>query len=204
MVSIQSGRMAVPELRSKRLRLRALTARDRDAWFDLRQANAAWLKPWDPTNPLGLRETLSYRQMLRRQRQGAMEGSGFSWVLTLPALNERRPPLIGQVSVSGVQYGAARNASIGYWIDSSHAGFGLMPEACALVVEHCFTTLRLHRLEINVRPENTASLRVAAKLGFRDEGVRKDFLHINGRWRDHRTFALTADEHRGQLLEHIS
>ena len=58
----------------------------------------------------------------------------------------------------------------------------------------------LHRLEINVRPENTASLRVVDKLGFRDEGVRRRFLHIAGDWRDHRTFALTAEEVPDGLL----
>lgn len=95
--------------------------------------------------------------------------------MTLPQLHSKNPPIIGQVSVSGIQYGAARTASIGYWIDSSHAGFGLMPEACALVIDHCFQTLALHRLEINIRPENAASLRVVQKLGFRDEGRARDF-----------------------------
>jgi [ribosomal protein S5]-alanine N-acetyltransferase len=69
-----------------------------------------------------------------------------------------------------------------------------MPTAVALVTDHCFGTVGLHRLEVNIRPENAASLRVVEKLGFREEGTREAFLHIAGAWRDHRSFALTAGE----------
>jgi ribosomal-protein-alanine N-acetyltransferase len=75
-----------------------------------------------------------------------------------------------------------------------------MPTAVALAVDHCFLVLRLHRVEVNIRPENTASLRVVEKLGFRDEGLRRRYLHIDGAWRDHRSFALTAEEVPGGLL----
>lgn len=203
MLSFLRGRDAVAPLSSDRLLLREMTQRDQLAWISLRNANAMWLKPWDPTNPLGAPEPMSFRQMLVAKRAAAHAGAGYSWVMTLPQLHSKNPPIIGQISVSGIQYGAARTASIGYWIDSSHAGFGLMPEACALVIDHCFHTLALHRLEINIRPENAASLRVVQKLGFRDEGLRKGFLHIDGDWRDHRTFALNREELTSSMLEHI-
>jgi ribosomal-protein-alanine N-acetyltransferase len=64
----------------------------------------------------------------------------------------------------------------------------------ALVTDHCFRVLGLHRVEVNIRPENAASLRVVEKLGFREEGLRVAFLHIAGAWRDHRSFALTTEE----------
>ncbi len=70
----------------------------------------------------------------------------------------------------------------------------MTPTAVALVTDHAFLECGLHRVEINIRPENTASLRVVQKLGFRDEGVRERFLHIDGGWRDHRTFALTTED----------
>ena len=69
-----------------------------------------------------------------------------------------------------------------------------MPTAVALATDHCFRGLNLHRVEINIRPENAPSLAVVRKLGFRDEGLRKKFLHIDGKWTDHRTFALLEDE----------
>jgi hypothetical protein len=61
-------------------------------------------------------------------------------------------------------------------------------------VDHCFLTLGLHRIEVNIRPENRASLRVVEKLGFRPEGLRRRYLHIDGAWRDHLTFALTVED----------
>jgi ribosomal-protein-alanine N-acetyltransferase len=102
--------------------------------------------------------------------------------------------LVGQVTVGGITWGSLWSAHIGYWVDSRVAGQGVMPTAVALAGDHAFRVLGLHRLEINVRPENAASLRVVEKLGFRDEGVRRRFLHIAGDWRDHRTFALTTEE----------
>ena len=69
-----------------------------------------------------------------------------------------------------------------------------------MATDYCFGTLGLHRMEIIIRPENTASLRVVDKLGFRDEGYRPRFLHINGEWADHRSFALTSEEVPGGLL----
>lgn len=197
------GRVAVPDLVSQRLVLRQLKLSDAAEWSALRYANAKWLKPWDPTNPAGPPEVLTYRDMIGLKHAAAREGTGYAWVLTLPQLHSANPPIIGQVSVSGVQWGAARTASIGYWIDQSHAGYGLMPEACALVVDHCFGALGLHRLEINIRPENTASLRVVDKLKFRDEGLRRGYLHIDGQWRDHRTFALNREELAAPMIERI-
>jgi len=64
----------------------------------------------------------------------------------------------------------------------------------ALICDYAFTSLQLHRIEINVRPENRSSLAVVAKLGFRYEGVRKGYLHINGEWRDHLTYVMLAEE----------
>ena len=77
-------------------------------------------------------------------------------------------------------------ATLGYWVDQARAGQGIAPTAVAMATDHCFRTLGLHRMEINIRPENGPSLRVVEKLGFRDEGYRPRFLHINGEWADHR------------------
>jgi ribosomal-protein-alanine N-acetyltransferase len=100
----------------------------------------------------------------------------------------------GQLTVGAIVWGSARSAQVGYWVDQRIAGRGVMPTAVALVTDHCFGVVGLHRLEVNIRPENAASLRVVEKLGFREEGTRAAFLHIAGAWRDHSSFALTAGE----------
>src|SRR5690606_562883 len=130
----------------------------------------------------------------RRRRQGR-RGEALTFVI------EADGELVGQLSVSSIILGALRGASIGYWVSQDVAGRGITPTAVAIAVDYCFTVLRLHRIEINLRPENTASLRVVEKLGFRDEGMRERYLHIDGDWRDHRTFALVAEDVPEGLLE---
>ena len=74
------------------------------------------------------------------------------------------------------------------------AGRGITTTSVALATDVCFDEMRLHRMEICIRPENQASLRVVEKLGFRYEGLRRRFIHINGDWRDHYAFALTRED----------
>lgn len=102
--------------------------------------------------------------------------------------------LVGQLTVSSITWGSLRSANIGYWVDESVAGRGITPTAVALAVDHCFRAGGMHRIEVCIRPENAASLRVVHKLGFRSEGLRRAYLHIDGDWRDHESFALTAEE----------
>jgi ribosomal-protein-alanine N-acetyltransferase len=83
---------------------------------------------------------------------------------------------------------------MGYWVDRRFAGRGIMPAAVAMATDHAFNELGLHRIEINIRPENLPSRRVVEKLGFREEGMRVRYLHIAGDWRDHLCYALTAEE----------
>lgn len=72
--------------------------------------------------------------------------------------------------------------------------------ALALVLDHCYGPVGLHRVEANVRPENAASLRVLAKLGFRAEGLHRRYLFIDEAWRDHLAFALLVEDVRGGAL----
>jgi ribosomal-protein-alanine N-acetyltransferase len=87
-----------------------------------------------------------------------------------------------------------RSCTIGYWVDSALAGRGIVPAALAMVIDHCFVEIGLHRVEIDIRPENTASLRVVEKLGLRREGYYERYLDIDGAWRDHVAFAVTVEE----------
>jgi len=109
--------------------------------------------------------------------------------------------LAGQLTVSGIVGGSASWGQIGYWVDQRLAGRGIIPTAVALAVDYCFQVMSLHRIEIAIRPENTKSLRVVAKLGFRPEGLRPRYLHIDGDWRDHLVFALNAEEGPGGLMQ---
>ena len=186
-------------LRAGGLVLCGLRRSDEKAWHEVRARNDAWLSAWDATSPPGAEEPPSFAAGLRAQdrlaRRGALLPFGVWWDEAWPKPARRRSwRLIGQVTVGAISWGSARMAPIGYWIDQEFAGRGLMPTAVALASDYCFFTLELHRIEVNIRPENAASLRVVEKLGFRPEGLRPRMLHINGDWRDHLSFALTAEE----------
>lgn len=169
--------------------LRPIRQRDAAAWRDVRRRNVSWLAPWEATPPRDPgRGEVTFREMVRYLRAEGRAGRMMPFVVTYEG------DLVGQLTIGGITWGSLCGAHVGYWVDRRVAGRGVMPTAVALATDHCFRTAGLHRLEINVRPENTASLRVVEKLGFRDEGLREAFLHIDGAWRDHRTFALTAEE----------
>ena len=102
--------------------------------------------------------------------------------------------------MGSIVWGSARSAQVGYWIDEAYAGRNLTPTAVAIAVDHCFFVVGLHRIEASIRPENDASRRVVEKLGFREEGLRRRYLHIDGAWRDHLCYALTVEDVPGGLL----
>lgn len=169
--------------------LRDLRRTDGSAWTALRLRNARWLAPWEATTPEGHQQPpATFSAYVRMLRTAARAGTTLPFAITLD------DALVGQLTVSQITYGSACSASIGYWVAQEVAGRGVVPTAVALAIDYCFAELGLHRIEINVRPENRPSLRVVEKLGLRDEGVRKAFLHIQGRWCDHRSFAVTAEE----------
>ncbi|MGF1664084.1 MAG: GNAT family N-acetyltransferase [Kineosporiaceae bacterium] len=174
-------------LRRGDVRLRPLRVSDVGAWEALQLRNRDWLGPWEATSPDGSLAP-SFPAVVRAFRREARAGR------MIPLVVEVDGRFRGQVSVTQIAWGSARSGAIGYWIDREVAGQGIIPLAVAMVVDHCFETVGLHRLEVNVRPENAASLAVARKLGLREEGVRRAFIHIDGAWRDHVSFAVTAEE----------
>lgn len=182
-------------LREGRIELRPLRLRDATAWREVRTRNARWLRPWEATLPLAEHDApTTYGSMVRRLRAEAREGRSLPFALTVDGV------FAGQVTVGGIARGSLLSAYIGYWLDQRVAGRGIMPTAVAMATDHCFREVGLHRVEVNIRPENTASLRVVEKLGFRSEGLRERYLHIDGDWRDHLTFALCAEDVPDGLL----
>lgn len=179
--------------------LRPMRYRDQAEWERVRRANYAWLRPWEATLPSGNHSLpTSYAGLVRSLRQQAREGRMLPWLILFdpaPGRGEQpRPQLAGQLTVNGIVGGSASCGQIGYWIDQRFAGRGIVPTAVAMAVDYCFDALGLHRIEIAIRPENDKSLRVVQKLGFRPEGMRPRYLHIDGEWRDHLVFALNSEE----------
>jgi ribosomal-protein-alanine N-acetyltransferase len=181
--------------------LRPARLSDVRACRKVRKANAAWLKPWDATRPEAAGKSRIRRSVgmarespfwpyvsLARMRWAGMRRTRLVWAVRYDG------QFAGQLSVWRFAWGANRSAELGYWIDERLAGRGITPTALAMAADHCFLVLGVHRLVASIRPENAASRRAVEKLGFRDEGIRVREVHIDGAWRDHICYAITAEE----------
>jgi len=177
----------IPTLRDGDITIRPVRLRDARTLERELLENRTWLRKWEATNPVGPM-SFDVRASIRHLQSNARAGLG------LPFIIEYQGELAGQLNVSSISYGSVSMATIGYWVSERFAGKGLTPTAVALASDHCFFSVGLHRIEICIRPENEPSLRVVEKLGFRYEGLRRRFIHINGDWRDHFCFALTVEE----------
>ncbi|MFJ6213189.1 GNAT family N-acetyltransferase [Streptomyces sp. NPDC092296] len=157
---------------------------DVDAYAAAVRRSADHIGPWNPLEPDGLPDLL--------QRQGPA-------LRTFLIVDNADGGLVGKCNVANIAMGRFCNASLGYDSYLPYAGTGRMTEGLRLVVDRCFAPrgaggLALHRLEINVQPDNIRSAAMARRLGFRLEGYSPRMLYINDAWRDHERYALTAEE----------
>ncbi|MDR0504745.1 MAG: GNAT family N-acetyltransferase [Bifidobacteriaceae bacterium] len=171
------------------LTLRPISWRDAAQLAELWERNRQWFEPWEGTSPRGpVDHPRNWRRTAILRRRAARRGEELPWVIVW------RGKLAGLLAVSSIMRGAVCAASAGYWLDQALAGQGIVPTALALAFDHVVGPVGLHRLELAIQPTNQPSLRVAAKLGFRSEGLRRGFIYVRGQWVDHQVFALTAED----------
>lgn len=171
--------------------LRPPHLRDGPAWSRVRLHDQRHLEQWEPAAPgtweernTGMAWPAQWSALRSLGRRG----------LSLPFVIAVDGALAGQITIGNVVRGSLCSAWVGYWVDAARVGGGVATAAVALVGDHCFARAGLHRLEATVRPENTASIRVLTKAGFREEGLFRRYLHVAGDWRDHHCYAITAEE----------
>ena len=196
LVAIHRGNLAsVREgaLKFDLVELRQLKKSDARKLQALLIKDRAWLSPWEATTP-GIRYPVDARDLVRNLLYQQRKGTGLAFIIEVDGA------LAGQINVANILYGSVSSATVGYWIGKDFAGRGAMPIAVALTIDYLFDELGLHRVEIDIRPENEASLRVVEKLNLREEGLKERFIHIDGQWRDHRVFAITSEERKGSML----
>jgi len=159
------------------------------------QRNAAHLAPWDPPSPPDFATEAFQRERMGKVLADVAAGAALQWWLQ-PLDDPSR--LVGSIGLSQIARGAFHNAMLGYAIDGARQGQGLMHEALQAVIAHAFSpAVHLHRIQANVRPENHRSLALLQRLGFEYEGLAREYLFIDGAWRDHRMFALRKADFRG-------
>ncbi|MDH6245573.1 GNAT family protein [Mycobacterium sp. OTB74] len=173
------------------VRLRPVRLRDGAVWSRIRLADRSHLEPWEPAGEMDwpARHSVSaWPSLCSGLRAEARKGR------MLPYVIEVDGNFCGQLTIGNVTHGALRSAWIGYWVASRFNGGGIATAALALGVDHGFGPVGLHRIEATVRPENGASRAVLAHVGFREEGLLRRYLEVDGAWRDHLLVAMTIEE----------
>lgn len=190
MLSLPFFRREAPALKGERVTLRMPVSRDYHEWATLRAESRSFLVPWEPSWAPDELDRSAWRVRLARYQDDNVQGTSAAFFIYENAGGK----LVGGITLGNIRYGVAQTGHIGYWIGERYAGHGLMLDAVRLLARHAFDTLRLHRIEAACIPENTRSVRVLEKAGFRREGLLRSYLRINGEWHDHYLYALIADD----------
>ena len=170
--------------RESRVRIHPPRRRDRDEVLEVvrrsRTLHRGWMRPGDTKADYG-----AYLDRLRDDRH-----AGF----LIRRLED--DAFVGLVNMNEIVCGVFHSAYLGYWIGGPYTRRGYMTDGLALVLREAFGPLKLHRVEANIQPANTASIALARRLGFQYEGLSRRYLKISGRWRDHERYALLAEDWR--------
>jgi [ribosomal protein S5]-alanine N-acetyltransferase len=187
---------SAPRLSHGAITVRGIRQRDAKALEGELIANRSWLERWEATLP-GTRPSGRFdtRSSIRSLLDADRDGSGMAFAIEVDG------EFAGQLNVANITGGALASSTLGYWIARRFAGRGATTTAVALVTDHLLGAAGLHRVEVCIRPENIASLRVVEKLGFRYEGCRRRYIHIDGDWRDHLCFAIVREELAEPMLD---
>jgi ribosomal-protein-alanine N-acetyltransferase len=176
------------DLKTERLVLREPAMAHWEQWSAVRAESRDFLTPWEPTWGGGHLSEEGYRDRFLRS-----DGDGSRTFFLFRRADEQ---LVGGVTIANIRYGVALSASMGYWLGQPYTGQGYMTEALRRLIAFCFDDLYLHRIEAACIPENTASRKVVASLGFREEGLAREYLKIDGQWRDHVLYGLLREDVR--------
>lgn len=147
------------------------------------ETNRAHLTPWEPPFPKGMFTPSFWHHRLSQNQQEYV--SGQSLRLVLRKREEPNGPIVGLANFTQFVRGALMACTLGYSMSEREQGQGLMEEALRRALRHLFDEVGMHRVTANYMPVNERSGRLLRKLGFSVEGYARDFIFINGAWRDH-------------------
>ena len=179
-----------PVLRGQGVLLRPPRPSDYAEWAELRGGSRDYLQPWEPA---WAEDDLTKAAFRRRLSVYTREMElGTAWPLFIFDPEEER--LMGAITLSNIRRGVAETGTLGYWVGQPYAGQGVGTTSVRAILGFAFGALKLHRVEAACVPTNHASRRVLEKSGFRQDGVARAYLKINGRWADHLLFGVLRDE----------
>lgn len=179
-----------PVIKGEGVYLRYPRVQDFFAWSRLRAESRAFLAPWEPSWATDELTKGAFRRRLKRYQREARLDSAYAFFVFRAEDNA----LVGGCTLSNVRRGVTQCCGLGYWMGERFARQGYMSDAIRALVPFIFKTLGLHRIEAACLPSNDPSKNLLTKAGFRQEGIARRYIQINGVWQDHVLFALLAEE----------
>ncbi len=164
---------------------------DYDMWVELRRGSKDFLSPWEPLWDDNHLTRPSYRARLSRFKKMVASDTGYPFHI----FRETDKHLIGACNITHIERGISQQAKLGYWVGEAYARKGYARASVRAACQFCFDELGLHRVEAAVRTENIPSIKLLETAGFTREGVARDYLKIDGAWRDHVIYARLSSDH---------
>jgi len=182
-----------------RIYLRQPKRSDWKQWTKIRDVSREHLIPWEP---VWSNETLtrqSFRERLRRFTDDAKSDTGYAFFL----FRKEDDQLVGSITLSNVRRGVAQTGTLGYWTGLPYIRNGYMFEGICALLPALFDKYSLRRVEAACLPENLPSASLLEKAGFKQEGIAREYLCINGKWQDHLLFAILNSDVVGNANERV-
>jgi ribosomal-protein-alanine N-acetyltransferase len=167
-------------MKEPRLRLEPLAIEHAPLVLAYISENRGYFAPWEPLRSDESLTLDAQRQELARSDADRAAG----WCARFAGFERDGREIVGIVNLWDIRHGVLETATLGYSVGARYCGRGYATELAGAVVRYAFRELGLHRVQASYQPENIASERVLRKLGFVVEGYARDYLFLNGAWRD--------------------
>ena len=189
---------SVFDLRTERLILSVPTPVSAGAVTDYLLKNRSFHQPYQMIHGDEYYTKREQKQYLKSDMDAFFKGTQFGFWL-----RERSDPstIIGRLSFTGIVRGALQSCLMGYHIDQDKQGEGLMTEAIFEGCRYMFEIRGIHRIQADIMPDNLRSLHTIKRCGFVCQGLNREYMAIDGQWRDHMIFSrINADYRNPEIL----
>lgn len=174
---------------TERLILKIVDESQAEKILDYYLRNKDFLDGWEPKKKDEYYTIDNHRKLINLDLKSIEEGKLFRvWIF-----KKNADKIIGTIAFNNIVRGAFLSCHLGYKLDVDELNQGYITEALQRAIHIAFEDFGLHRIEANIMPRNTRSLRVVEKLGFYNEGLAYKYLKINGKWEDHIHMVLLND-----------
>lgn len=169
-------------IQGNKISIRVLNSDDASDLLEYYTRNKDFLSKFEPHRDEEFYTVEVQKQSLIENYKEFIKGEGAHFGIY------KEEKMIGRIRIYNIVHGVFKSAFIGYSMDEQYQGNGYMKEAVSLVVTYAYEELGLHRIEATTLVDNEKSQRVLKACGFNELGICKEYLHINGKWRDHVIF----------------